>query len=287
MALKTFKPITPSLRGTVLIDRSGLYKGRSLRSKLTKIPRSYGKNNRGIITVRHKQSGSKRLYRIVDFVRENHGIPGTVERLEYDPNRSAFIALIKYVNGDKRYIVAPDGLNVGDAVMSGPNAPVAIGNRLPLENIPQGVYVHAISFYPNTRAKVALAAGTSAYVMGSRDGYTQLKMPSGEIRLFKSTSYATIGIVSNVDHKNEKLGKAGRSRRRGVRPTVRGVAMSYKHPHGAGQGKSGRHGTGRVKQDVYGNVVGVRTRKRRNITNKFIVKRRTEKNKFKSFKTIV
>lgn len=285
--MKTFKPKTHSLRGTLLIDRSHLHKGRPLRSLVTNYKTANGRNNQGKITVRHRQVGAKKLFRKIDFTRDNHGVVGTVDRIEYDPNRTAFIALVKYTNGDWRYILAPDGIKIGDKVMSGDKAPVSLGNSIPLENIPQGVYVHAIALKPKSRAQIALSAGTSALVMGSKDGYTQLKMPSGEIRLFKSSTYATIGTVSNPDKKNEKLGKAGRNRMRGVRPTVRGVAMSYKHPHGGGQGKSGRHGTGGIKKDIYGNIVGIRTRKKRNTTNKFIIKRRVEKNKFKSFKTIV
>lgn len=287
MALKKYKPTTASMRHTILVDRSELHKGRSLKRLTKKLNKSTGKNNQGRITTRHKVSKVKKLYRIIDLKRDNYGITGVVDRIEYDPNRSAFIALIKYSNGDWRYILAPNGLKVGAIVQSGADAPVSIGNAMPLSKIPQGTYIHAVSIRPNEKATIGLAAGTTIQLMGAREDYVQLKMPSGEIRLFKNTCYATIGTVSNPDRKNEKLGKAGRKVKRGIKPTVRGVAMSYKHPHGAGQGKSGRHGTGGPKKDIYGNTVGTRTRKKRNPTNKFIVKRRTEKNKFRSFKTIV
>ncbi|RMD77008.1 50S ribosomal protein L2 [Candidatus Dojkabacteria bacterium] len=287
MGIKRFKPITPTLRHTVLINRSGLYKGRPIRRLTAKLESSVGRNNTGKITTRHKQKGAKRVYRLVDLKRDNHGIKGEVVRIEYDPNRTCFIALVKYVNGDRRYILAPDGLKSGDVVESGENAPIALGNAVPLSKIPSGTSVFAVSLRPNEEAKIALSAGSSAQVMGSRGDYVQLRMPSGEIRLFKNTCYATIGIASNLDNFNEKLGKAGRSRNRGIRPTVRGVAMSYKHPHGGGQGKGGRHGTGGPKKDIYGNLVGKRTRKPKKTSNKFIVSRRQEKNKFKSFKTII
>ncbi|MCS7317060.1 MAG: 50S ribosomal protein L2, partial [Candidatus Dojkabacteria bacterium] len=243
MALKTFKPTTPSLRGTVLIDRSSLYKGEPFRALVKSIKQSAGRNNQGKITVRHRGGGVKKLYRIIDFKRDKRNIQGLVERIEYDPNRTAFIALIKYPDGEWRYILAPDGLKIGDYIEAGENVDIKTGNALPLKNIPQGTYVHAVELYPGKGAQIARSAGTSVQVMGGAKGYIQLKMPSGELRLVRETCYATIGVVSNPDNKNVKLGKAGRNRLKGIRPTVRGVAMSYKHPHGGGQGKAGRHGT--------------------------------------------
>jgi len=287
MALKKFNAKTPGSRHAVLIDRSGLFDGRPLSRLTMSIKRSTGRNNQGRITTRHKGGGVKQLFRVIDFKRENFGVVGAVERIEFDPNRTAFIALIKYSNGDKRYILAPDNIKVGDKVSSGESAPISIGNSLPLKNIPQGTMVHAVELWPTRGASLARSAGTSAQVMGGDQGYIQLRLPSGEIRLVRETCFATIGTVSNPDQKNVKLGKAGRNRNKGVRPSVRGVAMSIKHPHGGGQGKGGRHGTGGPKKDRWGNLVGTRTRSSKNVNNKFIIRRREEKNKFKSFKTVI
>ncbi len=287
MALKTFKPKTPSLRNTILVDRSELFKGKPHRALVKKIKRSTGRNNQGRITTRHKGAGVKKLYRLIDFDRSKKDVVGTVERVEYDPNRTAFIALIKYVDGDRKYMLAPDGIKEGDKVQSGENVSITIGNSLPLNKIPQGTMVHAVELWSGRGAKLARSAGTSVQVMGGDKGYIQLRLPSGEIRLVRENCYATIGTVSNPDQKNVKLGKAGRSRLKGIRPGVRGVAMSIKHPHGGGQGKGGRHGTGGPKKDRWGNLIGTRTRKGKNVNNKFIVKRRAEKNKFKNYKTVI
>lgn len=287
MALKTFKPKTPSLRHSVLIDRSELFKGRAHKSLVSNTKRSTGRNNQGRITTRHRGAGVKKLYRVIDFKREKHDILGIVERVEYDPNRTAFIALIKYADGERRYILSPDGIKAGDKVQSGENVSIATGNALPLNKIPQGTMVHAVELWPGRGATMARSAGTSVQVMGGDKGYIQLRLPSGEIRLVRESCYATIGTVSNPDQKNVKYGKAGRKRLMGVRPSVRGVAMSIKHPHGGGQGKGGRHGTGGPKKDRWGNLIGTRTRKGKNVNNKFIVRRRAEKNKFKSYKTVI
>lgn len=287
MALKTFKPTTHSLRKTVLVDRSEL-SDVSAHRPLTKVLRNAsGRNNQGKITVRHRSGGVKKLYRVIDFKRSKFNIKATVETLEYDPNRTAFIALLKYLDGERRYILAPDGLKVGDKIESGDNAQIKVGNCLPLSKIPQGTFVHAVEMWPGKGAVIARSAGTSIQVMGGDKGYVQLKMPSGEIRLVRETCMATIGMVSNPDQKNVKVGKAGRNRNKGIRPGVRGVAMSYKHPHGSGQGKSGRHGTGGPKKDRWGNLVGTRTRRGRKTTSKFIVRRRKEKNAFKKYKTVI
>lgn len=287
MALKKLNPTTSSRRGTVLIDRSELYKGRPLL-KLTKRAKVHaGRNNQGKVTVRHRGGTVKRLFRQIDFKRDKYNIPGVIERVEYDPNRTAFIALIKYADGERRYILSPDTLKAGDSVMSGDKAEIKIGNAIPLKNVPQGTYVHAVELYPGKGAMLARSAGTSIQVMGGDKTYIQLKMPSGEYRLVKETCLATIGTVSNPDQKNVKIGKAGRNRRLGFRPEVRGVAMSYKHPHGGGQGKGGRHGTGGPKKDLWGNPAGKRTRRGKNNTNRFIIRRRSEKNAFKKFKTVI
>lgn len=288
MALKKFNPTSPGVRHAVLIDRSELSKVAPYKKLTEKIISQGGRNNQGRITIRHKGgSGVKNLYRRIDFKREKHGIEGVVETIEFDPNRTAFIALIKYKDGDKRYILAPDTVKVGTKVLSGGEVPIKPGNATMLKNIPQGTTVHAVEMFPGKGAMIARSAGTSIQVMGGDKGYVQLKMPSGEYRLVKDTCFATIGNVSNPDNINVKFGKAGRRRNKGVRPGVRGVAMSTKHPHAGGQGKSGRHGTGGPKMDRYGNRVGTRTRKGKNKNNKFIIRRRAEKNKFKSYKTVI
>jgi large subunit ribosomal protein L2 len=287
MALKTFKPTTPTRRHTVLVDRSMLSKAKPQKKLTVSQKESAGRNSYGRVTVRHRGAGVKRQYRVVDFKRDKYNVPAVVEALEYDPNRTAFLALLKYADGERRYIVAPDNLTVGTKVISGEDAPLEVGNHLPLSKIPQGTMVHSVEVMPKAGAILGRSAGSTIQVMGGDKGYVQLRMPSGEIRLVKGECYATIGSVSNPDHKNEKLGSAGRKRRMGVRPAVRGVAMSYKHPHGAGQGKSGRHGTGGPAKDRWGNKVGTRTRKHRKPTSKFIVKRRPTTNKHKSYKTII
>ncbi len=197
------------------------------------------------------------------------------------------MALLKYADGERRYIIAPDGVKVGDELISGEEVPIEVGNAMPLNKIPQGTYVHAIEMFPGQGAKMGRSAGASIQVMGGDKGYIQLRLPSGEIRLVKENCFATIGNASNPDHKNEKLGKAGVARRLGKRPAVRGVAMSYKHPHGGGQGKSGRHGTGGPAKDFWGNKVGTRTRKHRKTSSKYIVRRRPSKHKFKKYKTVI
>ncbi len=287
MALKTFKPTSAGVRHAILVDKSGLSKSGPHMPLVKNIKKNAGRNNQGRITVRHRGAGVKKQYRIIDFNRDKHGVQGTIETVEYDPNRTAFIALVKYIDGERRYILAPDGIKVGDHVLSGEEAQVLTGNALPLKNIPQGTMVHAVEMWPGKGALIARSAGTSVQVMGGDKSYVQLKMPSGEIRLVKENCYATIGTVSNPDQKNVKYGKAGRKRRMGVRPSVRGVAMSIKHPHGGGQGKGGRHGTGGPKKDRWGNLVGTRTRKGKNLNNKFIVRRRAEKNKFKNYKNVI
>lgn len=249
-----------------------------------------GRNSRGVITMRHKGGRVKRKYRVIDFSRDKLNVPGEIVAIEYDPNRTANIALVKYADGEYRYIIAPNGLGKGDTVVTSTEYKGAsVGNSYPLKAIPAATYVHNVELVPGNGAVLARSAGSSIQIQGAVDkGYIQIKLPSGEIRLVNGECYATIGTVSNTDHGNEKVGKAGRNRRRGIRPTVRGVAQSYKHPHAGGQGKSGRTGTGRPSKDPWGNKRGVVTRKRKH-TNKYIIKRRTSKlrPRSKPYKTIV
>jgi large subunit ribosomal protein L2 len=289
MALKVLKPTTPTRRHTVSLVNKEVTKSRPHKALLSHVRYSAGRNFRGKITVRHKGGREARHYRMVDFMRDKHGIPAVIEQLEYDPNRTAFLALLKYADGDRRYIIAPDGVKVGEEIMSGETAPIKVGNALPLSKIPSGMYVHNVEIRKGSGAIIGRSAGTSIQIQGGSKGYVQLRMPSGEIRLVKGECFATIGIVSNNEHSNQKIGKAGRKRHMGIRPSVRGVAMSGgKHPHGDGQGKSGRHGPGGPAKDKWGNRVGKRTRDNK-VTNKFIVTRRPVRSgrRFKSYKTIV
>jgi large subunit ribosomal protein L2 len=244
MALKTFNPTTPSQRELVQVDRSELWKGGPVKS-LTEGKRSQGgRNHHGHITVRFRGGGHKRRYRIVDFKRVKHDIPAVVERLEYDPNRSAFIALVKYQDGEQAYILAPQRLAVGDQVVSGERADIKPGNALPLKNIPVGTIVHNVEMKVGKGGQIARAAGSYVQLVGKDQGYAQLRLSSGEVRLVRGECMATIGAVSNPDHQNVNYGKAGRFRWLGWRPHNRGVAMNpIDHPHGGGEGRTsgGRH----------------------------------------------
>lgn len=245
MALRTFKPVTPSLRGTVLIDRSELWKGKPVKGLTEGKSSSGGRNNLGRITSRFRGGGHKRTYRIVDFKRRAKlGVPATVERIEYDPNRSAFIALIKYQDGELAYILAPQRLKAGDAVVAAEKADVKPGNAMPLSAIPVGTIIHNLEMKPGAGGKVARAAGSYAQLVGKDQGYAQVKLMSGEVRLVRGECMATIGAVSNPDNSNQQIGKAGRSRWLGRKPHNRGVAMNpVDHPHGGGEGRTsgGRH----------------------------------------------
>lgn len=287
MALKKYKATSPGVRHAVLVDRSELSKVKPHKPLTKKLNKKAGRNNRGVITMRHKSAGTKSLYRVIDFDREKRNIKGEVETIEYDPNRTAFIALIKYEDGDRKYILAPDGLKIGDTIQAGEEVEIKVGNAMPLSKVPQGMFVNAVEMWPGRGASIARSAGTSVQVMGGDKGYVQLKMPSGEYRLVKEGCYATIGSVSNPDKKNEKLGKAGKNRRKGKRPSVRGVAMSIKHPHAGGQGKKGKGIIGGPAKDKWGNKIGSRTRKHRKPTSKFIIRRRPARNKFKSYKNVI
>lgn len=244
MAIVKLKPTTPGQRGVVKVVTPGLHKGEPYAPLLEKQKRGSGRNNRGIITVRHKGGGHKQAYRIIDWKRTKTGVPAKVERIEYDPNRTAHIALLCYADGERQYIIAPEGLEVGAQVVSGSDAPIKVGNSLPLRNIPVGTTIHCVELSPGKGAQMVRSAGGSAVVLG-RDGiYAQLRLRSGEIRKVLIDCKATVGVVGNVDHSLRQYGKAGVKRWLGIRPTVRGVAMNpVDHPHGGGEGKTaaGRH----------------------------------------------
>lgn len=271
MALKTFNPVTPSLRQLVIVDRSGLYKGKPLKTLTEGLSKTGGRNNLGRITARFKGGGHKRTYRIVDFKRRKVDVSATVERLEYDPNRSAFIALIKYADGEFSYILAPQRLAVGDTVISGASVDVKPGNAMPIGNIPVGTIVHNVELKPGKGGQIARSAGAYAQIVGRDQGYVIVRLGSGEQRLILGTCLATVGAVSNPDHMNTSIGKAGRSRWLGRRPHNRGVAMNpVDHPHGGGEGKTsgGRHPVTPWGQPTRGH----KTRHNRR-TAKFIIKR--------------
>jgi large subunit ribosomal protein L2 len=245
MALKNFNPVTPSLRGTILIDRSELWKGAPVKGLTEGKHSSGGRNNHGRITVRFRGGGHKRAYRLVDFKRRaKFGVPGIVERLEYDPNRTAFIALVKYQDNELAYIIAPQRLKVGDTVVSAEKADIKPGNAMPMAAIPVGTIIHNIELKPGAGGKLARSAGTFAQLVGKDQGYAQVKLQSGELRVIRSECMASIGAVSNPDNSNQQLGKAGRNRWLGKKPHNRGVVMNpVDHPHGGGEGRTsgGRH----------------------------------------------
>ncbi len=244
MALKNFRPTTPGQRGLVLIDRSALWKGKPERSLTEGLHGSGGRNNTGRITARRRGGGHKRRYRVVDFKRRKFDVAATVERLEYDPNRTAFIALVRYEDGELAYILAPQRLGVGDSVIAGTAVDIKPGNALPMQNIPVGTIIHNVEMKKGRGGQIARSAGTYAQLIGKDQGYAQLRLSSGELRVVRAECLATIGAVSNPDQQNIKIGKAGRTRWLGKRPSVRGVAMNpVDHPHGGGEGKTsgGRH----------------------------------------------
>lgn len=277
MSLKNYKAVTPSLRELITIDRSGLWKEGPLKILTKKVSENGGRNNIGHITVRHKSAGHKKSFRMIDFKRDKYDIEANVERIEYDPNRTAFIALLKYTDGIFSYIIAPHKLAVGDKIISSRNLiDIKTGNAMPLAVIPIGTIVHNIELKPSCGGAVSRAAGTYSQLVGKDGGYALLKMQSGEIRLFLLDCMATIGSVSNLDNKNIVIGKAGRSRWLGIRPTVRGVVMNpVDHPHGGGEGKTsgGRHPVSPTGKSAKGKI----TRKRNKTTNRFIVKSRRTK----------
>ena len=277
MAIKVYKPTTNARRNMSVTDYSVLSKVEPEKSLLEPLKKHSGRNSYGRITVRHKGGGNRRKYRVIDFKRQKFGVEATVKTLEYDPNRSAFIALIEYTDGEKAYIVAPQGLKVGDKVVSGPEADIKPGNALPLTNIPTGTFIHNVELYPGRGAQLARSAGIMAQLMAKENGYALLRLPSGELRNVPAACMATIGQVGNTDHENVKIGKAGRKRHLGVRPTVRGSVMNPNdHPHGGGEGKSPVGRPGPVTP--WGKpALGYKTRKHHKSSDKLIVKRKNGK----------
>ena len=275
MALKHYKPTTPSQRELVLVDRSALWKGKPVKTLTEGLNKSGGRNNHGRATVWSRGGGHKRRYRLIDFKRRKFDVPATVERLEYDPNRTAFIALIRYEDGELSYIVAPQRLRVGDSVISAERADIVPGNAMPMQNIPVGTIIHNIEMKPGKGAQIARSAGAYAQLVGKDAGYALLRLGSGEQRMVRAECMATIGAVSNPDHQNINLGKAGRSRWLGRRPTVRGVAMNpVDHPHGGGEGRTSG---GRHPVTPWGKPTkGKRTRSNKS-TDRLILRRRRKK----------
>lgn len=277
MAIKHYKPTTPGRRGMTVLDYSGLSKVAPERSLLEPLNKNAGRNSYGRITVRHRGGGNRKKYRVIDFKRNRFGVTAQVLTLEYDPNRTAHIALIQYEDGVKSYIIAPVGLKVGDSVVNGPTADIKAGNALPLANIPTGTFIHNIELYPGKGAQLARSAGNQAQLMAKEDNMALLRLPSGELRKVPVSCMATIGQVSNADHENVNIGKAGRKRHMGWRPTVRGSVMNpCDHPHGGGEGKSPIGRPGPVTP--WGKpTLGYKTRKKHSRSDKYIVKRRNAK----------
>ena len=278
MAIRVYKPTSPARRFMSVLTFEEVTKKTPERSLVTDLRHRAGRNNQGKITVRHQGGGARRKYRIIDFKRQKDGIPATVKAIEYDPNRTCFIALLVYADGEKRYILAPLGLKVGDTVMSGPTADIKPGNSLPIANIPLGTLVHNIEIKVGRGGQMVRSAGTAAQVMAKEGDYAQIRLPSGEVRKVSMTARATIGQVGNTDHSNVRIGKAGRKRHMGVRPTVRGVVMNpCDHPHGGGEGRS-PVGMPAPMSPWGKKTQGVKTRKHRKYSDKLIISR-PKKNK--------
>ena len=273
MAVKRYKPTSPARRLMTVADYGQISKEKPHRALLEDQRKSGGRNNAGKITVRHIGGGNKRKYRIIDYKRNKDGIPATVKSIQYDPNRSAYIALLAYADGEKRYILAPVGLNVGDKVVSGAGADIKVGNALPLTDIPVGTVIHNIEMKPGRGGQIARGAGASAQLMAREGDYATIKRPSGEMRLIPAVCRATIGQVGNLEHEIVRIGKAGKTRHLGTRPTVRGSVMNPNdHPHGGGEGKSPVGHAG--PETPWGKpALGYKTRKKKNPTSKFILKR--------------
>ncbi len=278
MSIKTYKPTTPSRRHMSVSGFDGVDKHAKPQKELVEVLKKHsGRNSYGRITVRHQGGGNRKKYRVIDFKRDKMDVPATVLRLEYDPNRSAYIALVEYADGERRYILAPVGLNVGDTVLSSAAADIKPGNALPLANIPVGTVIHNIELYPGKGAQLVRSAGVAAQLMAKENGMATVRLPSGEYRKVRLNCIACIGQVGNVDHANIAIGKAGRKRHMGIRPTVRGSVMNpCDHPHGGGEGKAPVGRPGPVTP--WGKpAMGYKTRKKKNATDKFIVKRRNAK----------
>ena len=277
MGIKKYKPTTPGLRGMTVSTFKEITAKTPEKSLTVTLKKHAGRNSRGKITVRHRGGGTRPKYRIIDFKRNKDGIPATVATIEYDPNRSANIALLFYADGEKRYIIAPNKLEVGDVLVSGADADIKIGNALPVKNIPLGTVIHCIELKPGKGAQMVRSAGNAAQLMAKEGDYASVRLPSGEVRKIRMECRATIGEVGNIDHGNIMIGKAGRKRHMGIRPTVRGSVMNPNdHPHGGGEGKAG---IGRVSPVTpWGKpALGYKTRKKNKHSNKYIVKRRNEK----------
>ncbi len=275
MTLKTYKPYTKSRRGTVLVDKSNLWKGKPYKPLTLIKNASKGRNNLGRITSRNHGGGHKQRYRKIDFYRRKFNMSGQIERIEYDPNRSCYIMLVKFEDGEKFYYLAPQNIKVGDKIKNGPESEIKVGNCLPLQDIPVGINIHNVEIQPGAGGKIARSAGTSVTISGLDGNYSLIKMTSGEVRKIDSRSMATIGVLSNPDQKNIKIGKAGRSRWMGIRPHTRGVVKNpVDHPHGGGEGKSagGRHPVSPTGQSAK----GLKTRDNKR-TDKFIIRRRKKK----------
>jgi len=275
MALKQYKPNTPSQRGLILVDRSELWKGKPVKALTEGLNKSGGRNNKGRITSRRRGGGHKRLYRVIDFKRTKFDVSATVQRIEYDPNRSAFIALLKYEDGEEAYILAPQRLQEGDAVIASNRADIKPGNAMPMENMPVGTIIHNVEMKPGKGGQMARAAGTYVQLIGKDSGYAQLRLTSGELRMVPAKCMATVGAVSNSDNQNINLSKAGRKRWMGKRPQVRGVAMNpVDHPHGGGEGRTSG---GRHPVSPWGKPTkGARTRRKKK-SDDLIMRRRRKK----------
>ena len=277
MGIKKYKPSTPGLRGMTVSTFEEITAGTPEKSLTYTLKKNAGRNNRGCITVRHQGGGTRRKYRVIDFKRNKDDIPATVKTIEYDPNRTANIALVCYADGEKRYIIAPNGLKVGDVIYSGASADIKTGNSLPLANIPVGTIIHNIELKPGKGAQLCRAAGNGAQLMAKEGAYAQVRLPSGEVRKIAMNCRATIGEVGNIDHELISIGKAGRKRHMGIRPTVRGSVMNPNdHPHGGGEGKAPVGRPGPVTP--WGKpALGYKTRKKNKASNQYIVKRRNQK----------
>lgn len=273
MATRKINPTSPGQRGMTRPDYSEITTSTPEKSLVKSLTKTGGRNNTGRITTRHIGGGHKRAYRVVDFKRDKIGVVGTVMTIEYDPNRNVRICLINYVDGEKRYILCPEGLNVGDKIVSGPEADIKTGNALPLDAIPLGALVHNIELRPGRGGKMARSAGNSAQVMAKEGNYVTLKLPSSEMRMVRKDCYATIGVLGNSEYKNLSTGKAGRTRYLGIKPTVRGVTMNpVDHPHGGGEGKTGPGGNPKTPWGKP--ALGYKTRNKKKASSKLIVRRR-------------
>jgi large subunit ribosomal protein L2 len=276
MGIKQLKPTSAGTRGMSRVDYSDLTTDKPHKPLLKKLKKHSGRNSYGRITVRHQGGGHKQAYRVIDFRRNKRGIPATVATIEYDPNRNVRICLVNYVDGEKRYILMPEGLKVGDTIMSAPDAEIRVGNALPLKNIPLGTQVHNIEMVPGNGGQLVRSAGGGAQIVAKEGDYVTLRLPSSEMRMVRQECYATVGVLGNADYKNLSIGKAGRKRWMGIRPTVRGVVMNpVDHPHGGGEGKAPIGRSSPVSP--WGKkTLGTKTRKRKKLSNKMIVRRRTK-----------